>query len=131
MMDGSGRSDSAVVARKSSNKTGKQVAERMEPKAEAEGSEGQQRICRAQKRISLYHALERVRQAARTRKKEQFTSLLHLVSIDLLRLTYFDLKRKAAPDVERLSWSDCGAGPEEYLASLDERVHREAYRALP
>jgi len=73
VMHGLGRSDSAIVARKSANKTGKPVAERMEPRAEAEGKASQQSTCRAQNRISVYQALERIRQAARARKKEQFT----------------------------------------------------------
>ena len=64
-------------------------------------------------------------------KKEQFTALLHHISIESLRLAYFELKRKAAPGVDGLTWSDYGAGLEGNLASLHDRVHRGAYRALP
>jgi len=42
-------------------------------------------------------ALDRVRQAARQRKKEKFTALLHHVSVDTLREAFYALKRKAAP----------------------------------
>jgi group II intron reverse transcriptase/maturase len=98
---------------------------------EAEGNADQQNTRRAQDRISVSHALERIRQAARTRKKEQFTALLHHVNIDMLRLAYFELKRKAAPGVDGLTWSDYGADLEGNLASLHDRVHRGAYRALP
>jgi hypothetical protein len=44
-------------------------------------------------------ALERVRQAARQRKKERFTALLHHISIDCLRM-FFALKRDAASGVD-------------------------------
>jgi group II intron reverse transcriptase/maturase len=130
-MHGHGKSDSAIVAKKLANKTGQPVAEQVERRAGAEGNADQQNTRRAQDRISVSHALERIRQAARTRKKEQFTALLHHVNIDLLRLAYFELKRKAAPGVDGLTWSDYGAYLEGNLASLHDRVHRGAYRALP
>ena len=130
-MHGHGKSDSAIVAKKHANKTGQPVAERVERRAEAKGNADQQNTRRAQDRISVSHALERIRQAARTRKKEQFTALLHHVNIDLLRLAYFELKRKAAPGVDGLTWSDYGVDLESNLASLHDRVHRGAYRALP
>lgn len=131
MMHGRGKSDSAIVATKSANKAATPAAERMEPRAETEGNASQQNTCRAQNRVSVNQALDRIRQAARTRKKEQFTALLHHVNIDLLRQAYFDLKRKAAPGVDGLTWSDYGADLEGNLTSLHDRVHRGVYRALP
>jgi len=131
VMHGHGKSDSAIVAKKLANKTGRPAAERVERRVEAKGNADQQNTRRAQDRISVSHALERIRQAARTRKKEQFTALLHHVNIDLLRLAYFELKRKAAPGVDGLTWGDYGADLEGNLASLHDRVHRVAYRALP
>lgn len=130
-MHGHGKSDSAIVAKKLANKTGRLAAERVERRVETEGSADQQNTRRAQDRISVSHALERIRQVARSRKKEQFTALLHHVNIDMLRLAYFELKRKAAPGVDGLTWSDYGADLEGNLASLHDRVHRGAYRALP
>jgi hypothetical protein len=41
-------------------------------------------------------ALARIRQAARQRKKEKFTALLHHISVDLLDEAFFDLKEDAA-----------------------------------
>jgi RNA-directed DNA polymerase len=128
---GHGKSDSAIVAKKRANKTGQPAAERVERRVEAKGNANQQNTRRAQDRISVSHALERIRQAARTRKKEHFTALLHHVDTDLLRLAYFELKRKAAPGIDGLTWSDYGADLESNLASLHDRVHRGAYRALP
>ena len=131
MMHGHGKSDSTIVARKSANKAGPPAEERMEPRVGAEGNAGQQSTCRAQDRVSVSQALERIRQAARTRKKEQFTALLHHINIDLLRVAYFELKRKAAPGVDGLTWSDYGANLDGNLTGLHRRIHRGAYRALP
>ncbi len=130
-MHGHGKSDSAILAKKLANKVGQPIAERVERRAEAEGNADQQNTRRAQDRISVSHALERIRQAARARKKEQFTALLHHINIEMLRLAYFELKRKAAPGVDGLTWSDYGADLEGNLTSLHDRVHRGAYRALP
>jgi len=76
-------------------------------------------------------ALNRVRQAARTRKKERFTALLHHVGIDLLRDAFFALKRDAAPGADGLKWWDDEADLEPRLAALHDRVQRGAYRPQP
>jgi group II intron reverse transcriptase/maturase len=76
-------------------------------------------------------ALARVRHAARQRKKEQFTALLHHVDISLLRLAFYALKRDAAPGVDGVTWQDYEADLERRLADLHDRVHRGAYRAQP
>ena len=72
-----------------------------------------------------------VRQTARARKQERFTALLHHLTIDLLRESYFALKRRAAPGVDGVSWQQYESGLEERLIDLHSRVHREAYRAQP
>jgi RNA-directed DNA polymerase len=131
MMHGREKSDSAVVAMKPANKAGRPAAERVEPRAEAEGNAGQRRTCRAQYRENVTQGLERVRQAARQRKKEKFTALLHHVTVELLREAFYALKRKAAPGVDGLTWQDYEANLEENLQDLHQRVHRGAYRALP
>jgi retron-type reverse transcriptase len=130
-MHGREKSDPAIVARKPTNKAGRPAAESVEPRAGAEGNAGQQSTCRAQNRASVSQALDRLRQAARQRKKERFTALLHHVSIDLLRMAFFALKRDAAPGVDGLTWRDYEADLEPRLRDLHARVQRGAYRALP
>ncbi len=95
-----------------------------------QGNADQQSTRRAQDRESV-SALERIRQAARQRKKERFTTLLHHISIELLRLSYFELKKDAAAGVDGLTWRDYGADLEGNLEGLHGRVQRGAYRALP
>src|SRR3954468_21098208 len=131
MMNGRERSDSAIVAVKPTNKAGQPAAEPGEPRAGTKGNMGQQSTRRAQNRESVSQALDRVRTAARHRKKERFTTLFHHLSIDLFREAFLTLKRDAAPGVDGLTWQDYEADLERNLMDLHDRVHRGAYRALP
>jgi RNA-directed DNA polymerase len=130
-MNGREKSDSAILAMKPANKAGKPAAERVERRAGTKGNTGQPHTRRAQDRESVPQGLERVRQAARQRKKERFTALLHHVTVDLLRESFFALKRKAAPGVDGVTWQDYEVGLEGNLQDLHERVHSGTYRALP
>jgi RNA-directed DNA polymerase len=131
MMHDREKSDSAIVAAKPTNKAGANAAEPAEPRAGTKGNASQQSTHRAQDRESVSQALERVRQAARQRKKERFTALLHHINIDLLRMAFFALKRDAAPGVDGLTWQTYEADLDRNLTDLHSRVHRGAYRALP
>jgi group II intron reverse transcriptase/maturase len=75
--------------------------------------------------------LDRVRNAARQRKKEKFTALLHHLTVDLLRNAFLGLKRRAVPGVDGVTWRTYEAGLEGNLQDLHARVHRGSYRALP
>src|SRR5260370_11494701 len=131
-MDEPKKSDLAVVAVKPTNKAGgSSVAEPVEPRAGTEGNVDQQGTHRTQIRARVSQALERVRQAAKARKKERFTAVLHHVGVDLLRLSFYALKRKAAPGVDGVTWQDYEADLESNLKDLHARVHRGAYRAQP
>jgi RNA-directed DNA polymerase len=131
VMHGRGKSDSAIVAGKPTNKAGQPAAEPVEQRAEAKGNASQQSTRRAQDRASVSQALERIRQVARQRKKERFTSLFHHISVELLRLAFFALKRDAAPGVDGLTWQDYEADLDRRIEDLQARVQRGAYRALP
>ena len=74
MMNGGGKSDSAIVAPKPTNKAGQLAAEPVEPRAEAKGNASQQSTRRAQHRESVSQALERIRQAARQRSAANRTA---------------------------------------------------------
>jgi RNA-directed DNA polymerase len=131
MMHELGKSDSAIGAVKPANKAERSAAELVEQRAGTKGNADQQSTRRVQDRESVSQALGRIRQAAKQRKKEVFTSLLHHISIDLLRLSFFAIKKDAASGVDGLTWQDYGADLERKLADLHDRVHRGAYRALP
>jgi retron-type reverse transcriptase len=79
----------------------------------------------------MSQGLNGVRKAARERKQERFTALLHHVTVDLLRDSFFALKRQAAPGVDGVTWQEYETGREDRLIDLHSRVHRGAYRAQP
>ena len=74
--------------------------------------------------------LHGVRERAK-KNKEPFTALLHHVSAELLRESYYGMKRKAAPGIDGVTWKEYETGLEDRLSDLHGRVHRGAYRALP
>ena len=131
MMHGREKSDSAILAMKPANKAGQPAAEWVERRVEAEGNRVEPRTRRTPSRESVPQGLGRVRQAAKARKKERFTALLHHVSVDLLKDAYSWLKRNAAPGVDGVTWQDYAQNLEANIVDLHARIHRGAYRALP
>jgi len=140
MMHGPEKSDPAIVAMKPANKANEptveasaeaNAAEPVERRAGTKGNADQQSTCRAQDRISVEQALERIRKVAKERKKERFTALLHHISIDLLEEAFYELNEDAASGVDQLTWTAYEADLERKLEDLHDRVHRGAYRALP
>jgi len=132
MMNDPKKSDLVKVAMKRMNKAGLETAtESVERRTGAKGNTSQQRTHRTQCRVRVSQALERVRRVAKQRKEEKFTALLHHINVDLLRLSFYALKRQAAPGVDGVTWQDYAVDLESNLASLHERVQRGKYRALP
>ena len=125
------KSDSGIVAVKPTNKAGQPAAESVEPRPGTKGNAEQQRMHRTQSRARMSQSLDRVRKAARQRKKERFTALFHHINVDTLRTAFYALKRKAAPGVDGMTWQDYEADLEPRLEDLHERVHRGAYRPQP
>ena len=125
------KSDPAVVAVKSPNKAGSPAAEAMEPRAGTKGNADQQSTHRTQTRERVTQALNRVRQAARQRKKERFTAHLHHINTETLRAAFYALKRRAAAGVDGVTWQDYEVNLERNLEDLHGRVHRGAYRPHP
>lgn len=131
MMYGSEKSDPAIVAMKPANKTEQSAAEWAEPRVGTEGNADQPRTRRTQSRESVSPGLERVRQAARARKKGRFTALLHHVTVDVLRGAFLALERRAAAGVDGVTWRDYAVDLEGNLQELHRRVHQGSYRAMP
>ena len=84
-----------------------------------------------QSEARVSQGLAGVRKAARERKEMKFTALLHHLTVDLLRDSFYALKRKAAPGVDGVTWREYEVGLEDRLPDLHSRVHRGAYRAQP
>ena len=120
------KSDPSIVAQMSANKPGQPGAESAEPREGSEGNAGEQHTCRTQSRESVSQGLERVREVAKQDKKERFTSLLHHVTIDLLKDAYSWLKREAGR-----TWRSYKENLEVNLRELHARIHQGTDQALP
>ena len=131
MMHSWEKSDLSIVATKPTNKAGRPVAEAVEPREGTKGNVGQQRTRRAQDRASVSQALARVRKAARRRKTERFTALLHHIDPAMLRTAFSALKREATPGVDGMRWRAYEADFDRRIDDLHARVRRGAYRAQP
>jgi group II intron reverse transcriptase/maturase len=125
-----GKSDNGIVPEKHPNK-GEEPAEDVEgrPLTKRNGFEDAAR--RTQSRGSASMGLEGVREAAKRSQKTRFTALLHHVTIELLRDSFYALKRQAAPGVDGATWQQYEETLEARLERLHGAVHDGSYRALP
>src|ERR1700732_915412 len=130
-MHGPEESDSVIVAVKPTNKAEQSVAEPVEPRTETKGNADQQSTRRAQDRESVSQALERVRQAAKQRRKERFTALFHHINCAMLRTAFYAMKRDAAPGVDGMTWETYEQDLDRRIETLHARVQAGTYRALP
>jgi RNA-directed DNA polymerase len=114
-----------------SNKDGKPLAENEEGRTLIKENARQPNTCSTQSEERVSQGLAGVRKAARENKEMKFTALLHHLTADLLRESFYALKRKAAPGVDGVTWQEYETGLEDRLVDLHGRVHRGAYRAQP
>lgn len=131
LMHGSGESYNGVVPTRQPNKSEPSPAEVVEGRPLAKENTQESNSCRTLSRESGSSGLQRVREAARTDGKLKFTALLHHVTVDLLRQSYYSLKKQAAAGVDGVTWEEYGRELEARLTDLQARVHRGAYRAQP
>ena len=124
-------SHSGVVPMNHSNKDTRSSAESEEGRPLIKENAGQSNTHPTQSGKGVSQGLAGVRKAAREHKEMKFTALLHHLTVDLLRDSFYSLKKKAAPGVDGVTWQEYESGVENRLVDLHGRVHRGAYRALP
>src|SRR5512142_374423 len=124
-------SHSGVLPMNHSNKDTRSSAESGEGRPLIKENAGQSNTYPTQSGKGVTQGLAGVRKAARSNKEMKFTALLHHMTVDLLRESFYSLKRKAAPGVDGVTWHEYETGLEERLIDLHSRVHRGAYRARP
>lgn len=138
-MDVTGESHSSIVPGKPANK-GRvpRPAELVEGRGLTKENTEQSLLGRTQSRKSNGKPLEArsrgllgVRQAARRDRKQKFTNLRHHLTAELLRASFFELKKQAAPGIDGERWHDYANDFERRIEDLYGRIHRGAYRAKP
>src|SRR5216110_678031 len=125
------KSDCAVLPVNQPNKGGQSSAEAGEGRAQTKENIVQPHMRPAQNGKRMSQGLDGVRKAAKERRQERFTALLHHLNVDLLRDSFYALQRKASPGVDGVTWQEYETGLEDRLVDLHSRVHRGAYRAKP
>jgi group II intron reverse transcriptase/maturase len=116
---------------KGSNKEGQPTAESLEGRPETKENVQQPHMRPTQGEQRVSQGLEGVRRAAKERKQEKFTALLHHLTINLLRESFYSIKRSAAAGVDQVTWKMYAQDVEDRLPDLHDRVHRGAFRAQP
>src|ERR1700681_1384568 len=124
-------SHSGILPMNQSNKDRKPSAENEEGRPLIKENAGQPNTHPTQSGERVSQGLADVRKAAKDNKEMKFTALLHHLTVDLLRESFYSLKRKAAPGVDGVTWQEYEDGLEDRLTDLHGRVHRGAYRATP
>ena len=114
-----------------SNKEGKLSAEKEEGRPLDKENIPQPNAHPTQSGARVSQGLRGVRKAAKEHQGMKFTALLHHLTVELLRESFYALKRKAAPGADGRSWQEYVTGLEDRLVDLHSRVHRGAYRATP
>jgi RNA-directed DNA polymerase len=114
-----------------SNKDRKPLAENEEGRPLIKENTLQPYTCPTQSGASVSQGLAGVRKAAKAGKEMKFTALLHHLTVDLLRESFYASKRKAAPGVDGTRWQEYATGLEGRLVDLHNRVHRGAYQVKP
>jgi RNA-directed DNA polymerase len=122
-------SDCAIVPMKLTHREDKTSAEPAEGRAQTKENDAQPHMRPTQSGVRVSQGLGGVRQKARAGKQERFTALLHHLTIDLLRESYYALQRSASPGVDGVSWQQYEQDLEARLIELHGRMHRGAYRA--
>ena len=98
------KSDCAVVPVNQPNKEGKPSAEVGEGMAQTQENIVQSRMRPTQSGKRMSQGLSGARKAAKERKQERFTALLHHLSVGLLRDSFYARKRQASPGVDGVTW---------------------------
>src|ERR1700732_2843648 len=122
------KSDCAVLPVNQPNKEGPPSAEVGEGRAQMKENIAQSHMPLTQSGKRMSQGLDGVRKAAKERKQERFTSLLHHLSVDLLRGSFYALQRKASPGVDGVTWQEYETGLEDRIIDLHSRVHRGTYQ---
>ena len=132
-MNAKGNSDGSIVPMNPTNKGGAEppaesAKERLPAKRNTKPSNLARTPSRNKRRSRGRFG---VREAARKSRDLKFTALLHHINEELLTSSFYELKKKAAVGVDRMTWHEYEEGLEARIRDLHGRIHRGAFRAKP
>lgn len=100
------KSDLPIVAKKRANKAASAAAELVERRGGAKEKAELQSTVRAQSREVVSQAQARTRESVIRNRQDKLTALLHHFTIDVLRASFFGLKKSTAPGVDEMTWTE-------------------------
>jgi RNA-directed DNA polymerase len=124
------KSDLSEVAEKRANKAVSAAAKLVERRGGTKENAELQSTVRTQSRAAVSQAQARIPEAVSRNRQDKLTALLHHLTVDALRASFFGLK-KSAPGVDEVTWTEYAEDLEVNLSDLHSRVQAGAYRALP
>lgn len=127
----SGKSDRVIVPVKQANKTGKPAAEPVEERTLIKRNIHTVTCVQTQSWINTTLKLKSVREIAKGDKNAQFTSIMHLITEDLLKVSFYSLEKKAAEGSDEMSWYEFERNLNENIHVLFEEIHNGSYRPQP
>ncbi|MBU6430325.1 MAG: hypothetical protein KGR26_15020 [Cyanobacteria bacterium REEB65] len=104
-MNEHGKPDEPIVPSKLANEAGQPAEESVEGRGSTKGNPPSKTRTGPSAGECALSALERVRRAAKPAKAMKFTALFHHITIDRLRVAFFNLKKKAAPGIDGMTWN--------------------------
>ncbi len=119
-MYGEEKSDSLIVAAKQANNP--KGAESVERGAGPRGTRNSHTCAGHRAGKACHRGCHAWREAAKQRKKERFTALFHLLTVEALEAAFLSLSRKAAAGVDGIRWMD-------YRRKHEEQHNRSAPEA--
>ena len=123
-------SDVGMVPEKSA-KTRVTPVESMEGRPAAKGKFASGNALRAQDRQGAPTQEMRIGQRAKEKKRERFVNLLSALRVPLLKEAYEDLRKRAAPGMDGVTWEEYGEHLDARLLDLQDRIHRGSYHPQP
>ena len=124
-------SDCVIVPKIRANKGGAIPAESEEERAWTKRNAWDEAAPRTQSRVGALSRLSRVRQRAEADRQATFNNLFSHLTLELLHDSFYELKRKAAPGIDGITWAAYEPTVPVSIPDLHERLHNGRYRAQP
>jgi len=121
-------SDGAIVPQNRANRGAAAPAESGEGRAPAKRNAWDEAAPRTQSRTGASSGLPRVRQRAKADRQARFTNLFSHLTPELLRESFYELNRTAAPGIDTVTWKAYEPTVEASITDLHARLHCGRYR---
>jgi len=130
-MDSPEKSDGDIVPKKSANKGVSASAEQVEGREPTKRNFEETIASRTLSRGFASQGLDKVRHRAETDHLCVFNNLFQFIKVDLLRWSFYRLKRNSEPGLDGINWWEYERGLEKRLPELERELHVGSYRATP